>query len=92
MSVFVASVIRSIVPIIVGAVASWFVSIGVELEPEGLVALSSFLTALFGALYYVGVRLLEEKVPAFGWLLGLAKSPDSYTRSVPKKNGRHEAV
>lgn len=89
MNPFVASLIRTIVPLLVGSAISWLVSMGIDIDESGVAYLSSFLTALFGGLYYVAVRYLEEKVPAFGWLLGLAQTPDSYTR--PQKNGRHEA-
>lgn len=44
----------------------------------------SFTVALTGV-YYLVVRTLETKVPAFGWLFGLAKLPTypSPTNEVP---------
>jgi hypothetical protein len=33
------------------------------------------------AFYYVGVRVIEQQWPAFGVLLGLPSSPDTYSKS-----------
>lgn len=80
-----ASIVRTIVPIVVGAVVGWLVSIGITLDPEFEVALTSALTGLFGAVYYVIVRVLEVHVtPKLGWLLGYAKQPIAYTPESPK--------
>lgn len=72
------SVIRTIVPMIVGQIMTWLAVIGV-LDQTGEVSASliSAFTILFTALYYAGVRYLEVKYSAqFGWLLGVAKSPE----------------
>lgn len=79
-----ASVVRTLVPVIVGAVLSWAVSIGLTVDPEFEPLLGAALTGLFTAIYYTAVRLLETYVtPKFGWLLGLAKTPVAYTASSP---------
>lgn len=71
------SVVRTIVPLIVGYVLSLWASAGVEPDPEFATALTGALTVAFGALYHIGVRLLETYVtPKLGWLLGLAKQPE----------------
>lgn len=76
-----ASIVRTVVPIVVGAVVGWFVAAGIPLDPEFEVALTSVLTAAFSALYYVVVRILEVHVtPKLGWLLGYAKQPTEYTQ------------
>lgn len=76
-----ASIVRTVVPIIVGAVIGWLVSGGIEPDPEFEAALTSALTALFGAIYYVGARILETHVtPKLGWLLGYAKQPVDYKK------------
>jgi hypothetical protein len=50
-------------------------------DAEFEAAITGVLTAGFSAVYYVAVRLLEQYVtPKLGWLLGLAKSPDSYSK------------
>lgn len=75
-----ASVVRTFVPLIVGAVLSWAAAAGIPLDEGFEPALIAVLSFVFGAVYHIAVRLLETYVsPRFGWLLGLAKSPDSYT-------------
>lgn len=70
------SVVRTVVPLIVGFALSLWASAGVDPDPEFATALTGALTVAFGALYHVAVRLFEQYVsPRFGWLLGLAKQP-----------------
>lgn len=73
MSDFIVSLIRTYVPIGVGAVVAWLVARGVDIAPESVDGVVAFLTAIFSALYYFVVRLLEQKFPQLGWLLGQAK-------------------
>ncbi len=71
------STVRTIVPIVVGAVIAFAVARGIALDPEFELSLTLALTALFQGIYYIGVRLFETYVsPKFGWLLGLAKAPE----------------
>jgi hypothetical protein len=67
--------IRTWVPIAVGAVISWFATIGLNIDAETQVASVVALTGVIQAAYYTVVRLLESKYPAVGWLLGSAKTP-----------------
>lgn len=77
-----ASIVRTITPIIVGWIVGQLVAWGVPVDEAFQAAIDGVLTAVFAAIYYVIVRLLETYVtPKFGWLLGLAKSPDSYSSS-----------
>ncbi|MEY9214710.1 hypothetical protein NI17_018445 [Thermobifida halotolerans] len=65
------SVVRTIVPLVVGALSTLTAThLGVEL-PEAV--LTEAVTVLVAGVYYTTVRLLEERVsPAFGRvLLGL---------------------
>lgn len=80
MNPFVASLIRTIVPVVAGAVISWLALVNLNIDTEGQTALASLLTALLTGGYYIVVRLIETKVPQVGWLLGLAKTPDSYSQ------------
>lgn len=80
MTVFVISLVRTIVPIIVGAVFTWLASYGIEVPEDGQMGLTAFLFAFFTGIYYLIVRLLEERYPQVGILLGFAKSPDSYSK------------
>lgn len=70
------SLVRTVVPLIVGAVISFFITRGIPLDPEFETSLTIALTAGFTGIYYIAVRLFETYLsPKFGWLLGLAKQP-----------------
>lgn len=74
------SIVRTLVPAIVGSVMTWLATTGLEIDPGFQPALESVLFAGFTGVYYIGARLLERYVsPRFGWLLGAAQSPDSYS-------------
>ena len=67
------SVVRTLVPVVVGSVLAGLASVGFDL-PEGLV--TEVVATVIITLYYAAVRMLEEHVsPAWGWLLGVAKVP-----------------
>lgn len=72
---YITSVIRTVVPLIVGAVASWFATKGITLDEQILLHMRIGLELLFTTAYYGIVRLLEHWHPNFGWLLGVAKRP-----------------
>lgn len=80
MSTFIASFIRTVVPIIIGSLGAWLTKFGLDLDPAAYDGLGIWLTLIFSSIYYAVVRLLEEKFPQIGWFLGLAKSPDSYSK------------
>ena len=83
-NVLFQSILRTLVPIIVGAVLGWFASAGIEVDPEFESALTVTLTAAGTALYYIAFRVLEVYVsPKFGLLLGSKKSPDGYSEGAP---------
>ncbi|MCC3277544.1 hypothetical protein LJ753_16895 [Arthrobacter sp. zg-Y20] len=84
MNPFVASLIRTIVPVVAGAVISWLALVNLDIDAEGQASLSALLTAALTGAYYIVVRLIETKIPQVGWLLGLAKTPDSYSQDTPK--------
>lgn len=70
------SLVRTVVPYLVGLTISWLTTTGLDLDSEFKSNLTAVLTATFGTLYFAVVRLLETYVaPKFGWLLGLAKAP-----------------
>lgn len=65
--------IRTVVPVGVGAAATWGAKrLGVQLDSAGLTA--SAVTAATGV-YYFAVSSLERKWPAFGVLLGSKGAP-----------------
>ena len=79
------SLVRTFVPIVVGAVVAFFVDKGVALDPEFEGALTAGIGAATAFIWYAAVRLLETYVtPKFGWLLGLDKAP--------RYNGKHVAT
>lgn len=74
-----ASVARTFVPMIVGAVVTFLTGLGVELDGELATALAGVLFVLFSIVYYIVVRLLEIYVtPKFSWLLGSSTKPTTY--------------
>lgn len=86
MNPFAASLIRTLVPMIVGAILSWLAQIGLDIDAAGSAGLSTFLTLLFSGAYYALARVVEVHVPQVGWLLGLAKSPDSYSQDTTPRH------
>lgn len=79
------SIIRTVTPVIVGQVVAWLAMLDVSLSSDAQAGLATFLGGLITAVYYVLARLLEERFPWIGGFLGLAKTPDSYTKPTPKK-------
>lgn len=79
MSDFVIAQIRTYVPMLVGFLVTWLVAANI-LDPDTSVTfqagLVSALTALLSGLYYFLVRLLAEKWPGVGILLGVNKAPE----------------
>ena len=75
MSDFVVSLIRTNVPIAVGALISWLVSLGLVVPEGAEVPLTIAITAFAAAGYYAAARWLEKRWPAFGYLLGSKATP-----------------
>ena len=85
------SLVRTFVPIVVGAVISFFVARGITLDPEFELVATTALTAAFTGGYYLLARLLEVYVaPKFGWLIGLAKAP-VYQAEAGSESPKHLA-
>ena len=76
------SIVRTVVPVIVGAIASYLITLGVTLQEDVMAALSVIITAAATAIYYIVVRWLEQKFPKAGILLGWAAVPAGY---IPPK-------
>jgi len=74
------SLIRTYAPILVGALASWLLTVGLDIDSETQAGLVIFLTGLLQAVYYTIVRLAEQRFPGIGVLLGAAKTPDAYSK------------
>ena len=69
------SLIRTWVPIGVGALISWLITLGIEVDEETQKGLVIACTALIMAIYYGVVKLLERKFPWVGVLLGIRAQP-----------------
>lgn len=69
------SIIRTVVPIIVGAIASALATVGFQLSDKGQELIGTVLGALIAIVYYVAARALEQKFPAAGALLGKPSRP-----------------
>lgn len=76
MQSLITSYIRTYMPIVVGGLVSWLVTLGVELDAETQAGLIVALTGLSQAAYYFIARQLERKWPVVGKvLLGSSKQP-----------------
>lgn len=72
MSDYVISLIRTVVPMAVGWLATVLIGAGIEFDT---VALEAALVSLISAAWYALTRWLETRYPRFGWLLGYPSSP-----------------
>jgi hypothetical protein len=82
-----ASILRSTVAAGVGTVLAAIARrTGIVVDEATGAGLVQGFTFIVIALYYIVVRGLETKIPAFGWLLGLAKLPNyaSPANTVPE--------
>jgi hypothetical protein len=82
MSATITSLIRTWVPIAVGSLISWLITLGVTLNPTTEAGLVTALTGVLIAAYYTVIRLGEKRWPFLGVLLGSA-TPPTYAPSVP---------
>lgn len=72
---FVTSAIRTVSPIIIGALVAWLASLSLQLDAETQTGLIVALVGVLQAVYYLVVRLLEKRWPQLGVLLGSASQP-----------------
>ena len=82
MNSFVTSLIRTWVPIVVGALASYLLTLEVELDAEAQAGLVVGLTAVLQGAYYLIVRVLESRYPKLGVLLGSEAKPKYVDQST----------
>jgi hypothetical protein len=72
------SVVRTVVPLVVGAVVAGLAKANLHIDQT---ALEQLIGAVVATVYYGVVRLAEEHLsPAVGWFLGWAKAP-RYTQA-----------
>jgi hypothetical protein len=73
---YAISLIRTYVPVGVGAVAGWLLThYGLHVSGPAQTGVTAALTAAITGAYYAGVRALEGKWPALGFLLGHTAKP-----------------
>ncbi len=60
------NVVRTLVPSVVGAVASYIAQLKGHLSPSTVAVIFPAVTTV----YYALIRYLEQKFPKFSWLLG----------------------
>jgi len=77
------SIIRTVVPYLVGWIVTLLATAGVEVSAEFRSDLVTFLSFLIGTLYYVVARFLEKKWPKLGFLLGVPTAPVYGTPGEP---------
>lgn len=71
-----ASIVRTVVAGGVGTVLAYISKrTGIIVDDTTSAGLVQGFTFIVASGYYIVVRLLEVRLPAFGWLLGLAKLP-----------------
>lgn len=75
MSQYIISVIRTWVPVFVGSLIGWLVSIGIDVPEDARNSLIIAISGVTIAAYYALVRWLEQKFPQVGLLLGYVKQP-----------------
>lgn len=84
LSNYVSSIIRTWVPVGIGAVAAWLsTKVGFVVDEDTKAQGIAFFTGLLISLYYALIRWIEIKVPKVGWLLGLAKMPGYSPQDPP---------
>lgn len=69
------ALVRTVVPVVVGALLAWGAQLGLGFTPGTSALLEVLLTAVFTAAYYAGVRALSARWAWFGWLLGYPVDP-----------------
>lgn len=87
---FAVQIIRTLSPLAAGAIITLLVNIGIQLPPEYEGYLSAGILTISTSLWYIAIAWLEKKVPAFGWLLGVAKKPVYSVEEAAERLGYSE--
>lgn len=91
MTPVVRNIVRTAVPAVVGAVASFITKVTAHLTPAETATLFPIVTTA----YYSVIRVLEAKYPKLSWLLGAlpqAKAPSVSSPAAPTVQATAEAV
>lgn len=76
MNDLLTSVIRTVVPQLVGFVLAILARASIRVDDEFITNLTLLLQLSLSTLYYISVRLWEKNYPKAGWLLGVARQPE----------------
>ncbi len=76
MNDFTTGLIRTYVPILVGAAVAWLITRGVAIDAQTQTAAIVALTGISQAVYYTAVRYLAKRWPAVEILLGVKSAPN----------------
>lgn len=72
----VISWIRTVLPLAVGTALTWVATrVGIVIDEDSKAQVAAVAVLIVSGVYYSVVHALEQKWPAFGWLLGNAKLP-----------------
>lgn len=88
LSDYIISLIRTVVPVIVGAVASWLLTkYAFHVDASVQTSVTALLTAGVTTAYYAGIRFLEAKFPKgpWGYFLGHSSRPVYLSRKDAAK-------
>jgi hypothetical protein len=89
---FVTSWIRTAVPAAVGFAITWLAgALNVVVDGNTANGVIGFCVLVVTGVYYLLVRALEARVPAFGVLLGVPKQP-AYERPITKVDTPMEEI
>lgn len=69
------SLIRTVVPALVGLLLALLAQWGLHLDPATTESVTLLLATVFTAAYYAAVRALSARWSWFGWLLGYPTNP-----------------
>lgn len=69
---YLASIVRTVVPTVVGLLLALAAKTGLQLDPG---TVSMLVDALAVGAYHAGVRVLENRWPSFGVMLGWRAQP-----------------
>lgn len=80
---YVIAQVRTYVPSGVGALATWLLSLGIDVGAQAQVGLVTFGTALITGVYFTAASAIQRKWPIAGrFLLGSSKAPSYTTNSL----------
>lgn len=85
---YLISLIRTVVPVGIGAVLAWLASqLGIVIDSEASAGLVAAVVAVAIGGYYALVRALEQRWPFFGVLLGKPAAPAYEGGTQPATRG-----